>query len=78
MFVKLKYLTLVNILAGKQVVKEFIQKDFTVDNLYNEVIKTLSDENYKNQMINEFSKVKYELGSENVTKKAENIILEYL
>lgn len=77
-FVKLKYLTLVNILADKPIVKEFIQKDFTVDNLYNEVTKTLSDEKYKNNMLGEFAKVKSALSSENVITKAENIILEYL
>mgnify|MGYP002411055482 CR=1 FL=1 len=77
-FVKLKYLTLVNILADKPVVKEFIQNDFTVDNLYNEVAKTLSDEKYRSRMLGEFIKVKSALGSENVIKKAENIILEYL
>lgn len=77
-FVKLKYLTLVNILADKPLVKEFIQNDFTVDNLYNEVTKTLSDETYRDRMISEFKEVKSSLSSESVSKKAENIILEYL
>lgn len=78
LFVKLKYLTLVNILANKPIVKEFIQSDFTVDNLYNEVTKALSDDKYRSGMLSEFVKVKSALGSENVPIKAENIILEYL
>lgn len=78
LFVKLKYLTLVNILADKPLVKEFIQNDLTVDNLCNEVSKTLSDIQYRENMINEFKKVKASLSSGNVKKKAENIILEYL
>jgi len=77
-FVKLKYLTLVNILADKPLVKEFIQNDFTVENLYNEAIKTLSDKHYRKEMINEFRKVKESLNSENVKIKAENIIIGYL
>lgn len=78
LFVKLKYLTLLNILANKPIVKEFIQSDFTVDNLYNEVTKALSDDKYRSGMLSEFVKVKSVLSSENVPKKAENIILEYL
>lgn len=64
---------LANIIAGKFIVKEFLQEDATVENFLNETIKCLEDANYREQLISGFKLVKQKLGdyksSELVAKK---------
>ena len=48
--VKIKNIGIVNILAGKNIIKEFIQKDCTKKLLYNEAKKILSDINYSEEI----------------------------
>lgn len=43
-FVKIKYISLVNLIMDKLVVKEFIQHEMTVENLKNELKQLLTDE----------------------------------
>lgn len=54
---KLKYVSLVNILLNKPVVKEFIQSDFTKENIANEVLKILNDEDYRIKMLKNFDEL---------------------
>ena len=55
---------LVNIVAEKNIIKEFIQGDAQADKICHEIDKILTDEHYRNNMITELSKVKQKLGKQ--------------
>ncbi len=76
--VKIKYVTLINIMSDSLIIKEFIQKDLTTKNICDESIKILNDEIYRAQMINKFREVKKILLEFPVKKSAAEIINEYL
>lgn len=67
---KLKMYSIVNILAGKRVIPELIQKDFTSDNLANQVRMLLDSTESREQMIGEFKNIKELLGNEDASQNA--------
>jgi lipid-A-disaccharide synthase len=72
--VKVDKLGMVNILADKIIVKEFIQNDFTVSNLVEEARKILNDEIYRNTMCTNLEKIRQMLGSRDASNNAAKII----
>jgi lipid-A-disaccharide synthase len=72
--VKLKHIGLVNIVPGKEIVKEFIQHEATPDNIVAEVLHILDDQVYNKAMRAELDKLRPLLGeaggSKNVAKLA--------
>ena len=58
LLVKTKFIGLVNILAGKGVCREFIQKDCTPENISNEALQILTNTNYRKSMVDSIKKVK--------------------
>lgn len=76
--ITLKSTAMINILAGKMIVKEFIQSDFTSENLYKESMKLLNDINYRENILNEIDEVLKVFSEYKISKSAENIIFECL
>ena len=64
---------LANIISGKFIIKEFLQKDATSENYIAETLKCFNNKAYREQMLNEFKNLKNVLGdyksSETVAKK---------
>jgi len=50
LLVDINFIGLPNIIAGKEIVKEFIQKDFNSENLYNHINAILKDEDKYNEI----------------------------
>jgi lipid-A-disaccharide synthase len=73
--IKLPYISLVNILLKKEVVKEFIQYDFKVGKISDYVIDLLKDKEKYNLMIDEFVKLRGMLGEKGVSQKIASKIL---
>ena len=59
---KITNFSIVNILAGKRVVPELIQKEFSSERIFEEATKILSSEKLRAEMTSEFRKVKKILG----------------
>ena len=76
--IKVEHLAIINILSRKKIVKEFIQKDFNIDNLYTEGKKLLTDVNYRKEMIDDFLKLKEILTQSVPSSNASEIICSYL
>ncbi|MBI5098711.1 MAG: lipid-A-disaccharide synthase [Nitrospirae bacterium] len=57
-FVTVKFISLVNILAGKEIVKEMIQKDANPEKIFSEIKRILTDVPYRNNMIFSLNKIK--------------------
>lgn len=69
---------LANIIAGKFIVKEFLQKDAKVENFLEETLMTLENNKYRDDLIKEFRIVKEKLGdyksSELVARKLISLV----
>jgi lipid-A-disaccharide synthase len=70
---------LANIIAGKFIVKEFLQKDAKVENFLEETLMTFENDKYREDLIREFKIVKEKLGnyksSELVARKLISLVL---
>jgi len=70
LFIKAKYISLVNLIAGKEIVKELYAHKFTEENVRKELEYILFDENYKLDMLKGYSDVRAELGTSGAAKNA--------
>jgi len=79
-FVRIKNYSIVNILAGKKIIPELIQKDFTRDNIFKETKRILDSEEARSEMLSHFQKIKGILGekiaSQNAAAQLEQIVFE--
>jgi lipid-A-disaccharide synthase len=78
LLVKTKFIGLPNIVAGKGIVKEFIQHEATAENLAAEVTRMLTDEDYCATMRENLSDVKQRLGQGGGSKNMALLALEML
>lgn len=76
--IKLKFISLVNLIMNKEVVKELIQYDLTVENLKHELQKLLTDREYIKQMKKDYDDLKNLLSQGgNASANAARIIYDY-
>ncbi|MFW5792928.1 MAG: lipid-A-disaccharide synthase [Bacteroidota bacterium] len=75
--VKIKYISLVNIIMDKIVVKELIQNDFNVGNLSKELSKLLYNNDYRQKMLNDYLLLQKKLGGQGASQKAANLIYKF-
>ena len=75
LFIKIKWISLVNIIMGKLVVKEFIQSEMTQKNLVSEMNNLLSERG-KTQILQDYKMLQKKLYSEKVSEKISKFILE--
>ena len=77
--VKVKYISLVNLIMDKLVVKELIQEDMTVENLQHELHELLTNEQRKLQLQNDYATLKKLLSEGgNASAKAAKSIVHFL
>lgn len=72
---KIKNIAMANIILGKTVVKELIQKDVNREKIYDEVKFLISDKKKLEEIKSELGKLKNLLGTGGASKKAAEIIL---
>jgi len=72
------FIGLPNIVSGKPIVKELIQHEATADNLSAEVLRILTDKAYAEQMRQNLSQVKQQLGQGGGSKNMAQLALEML
>ena len=77
--VKIKYISLVNLIMDKEVVKELIQNELTVANLTDELEKILHNHEKIAQIKSDYTSLKNLLQKEsNASEKAAGIIIDFL
>jgi lipid-A-disaccharide synthase len=76
--VKIPFIGLPNIIAGKAIVKELIQEQLTAENLAAEITSLLSDAGYRQRCIDELQQVKRRLGDGGGSKNMAELALEML
>ena len=72
---KIKYFTLVNIIADKEIIQELVASRFTQENIQQELARLISDEKYRTRMLENYAEIKKTLGNEPAAKNAANIII---
>ena len=73
--IKIKYISLVNLIVDKPVVLELIQNDCTLKNISNELYFLLENKDYRNAMLNQYQLMQQKLGEAGASKKAAEVIL---
>lgn len=74
LFFSVRYFTLVNIIAGKEVIKECIANEFKVDLVSAELGRLLEDEAYRKNMLAEYGHIESLLGTQPAAERAAGII----
>jgi lipid-A-disaccharide synthase len=73
--VKIPYISLVNILAGKEIVPELIQNRMTADRIAQEALAILRDPDRRDAMKQAFQAIRVSLGTPGASKRAAQFIL---
>jgi lipid-A-disaccharide synthase len=68
--VRIRNYSIVNILAGRRVIPELIQKRFSINDLMIELRKIMADEGVRNEMKENFRKIRALLGEESASRNA--------
>lgn len=76
LIVKIKYITLANILSGKEIVPEYIQHNATPEKISNALMELLKSENY-NRTREELLKFRHQLGEKGVSGRVAQKILAH-
>ncbi len=75
---KIKYISLVNLISDKPVIQELIQDEMNESSIITELQKILSDESYKNKMLAEYVDLKNLLGGIGASQRAAKMISDFL
>ncbi|MCK5457337.1 MAG: hypothetical protein KAI45_09445, partial [Melioribacteraceae bacterium] len=76
--VKVNNIAMPNIIAGKEIVKEFIQDDVNAEAISNYCEKLINDKDRMIELIDNLRSVKNKLGGSGASKNAAKIILQEL
>ena len=76
--IKIRFISLVNLIMDKLVVKELIQSDFNKEKLRLELRELLHNSDYRKTMHKQFAELKTNLGEEGASKKAAHEIFSKL
>ena len=77
--IKIKYICLVNLIMDKEVVKELIQDELTVENITAELNSILSNSERRQQLLNDYTELKKLLGAGgNASANAAKSIIDFL
>lgn len=74
--IKVPYISLVNLIAGKQVVTELFQIELTHEALIKELGKLLYDNSYRQKMLNEYDRLRKIMGKPGCSKKTAKLMWE--
>jgi len=75
---KLKYIGIVNLVMEKEVVRELIQGELTVENLSEELKKLMEDRSYREKILSDYRVMDEKLGGTGASARAAKSILESL
>ncbi|MDX2189055.1 MAG: lipid-A-disaccharide synthase [Bacteroidota bacterium] len=77
-FVKIKYISLPNLIADKEIIPELIQDRFSPINVIEELLKITEDSNNRKRMLNDYEELSQKMGKDEASKKTASLIVKYL
>ena len=78
LLVKIPYFSLVNLIGGREIVKELFQYECTTEAVSSELEKILNDSQYRKNMLAGYAEVLAELGEPGCAERAANKMIELL
>jgi lipid-A-disaccharide synthase len=75
--IKVKFISLVNLIMDRAMVKELIQQDCSVENIAAELDKLLNNKSYREQMLAGYDQLDIKLGTPGASAKAAGLIIKY-
>ena len=78
MVIRIKYISLVNLIMDREVVKELIQFKLNPNSLFSEVSCLLPGKQSRNEMIDQFAALRTKLGEEGTSNRVANFIVEFI
>ncbi|MFS2188228.1 lipid-A-disaccharide synthase [Mucilaginibacter sp. Mucisp84] len=77
MLVKLKFISLVNLIMDKAVVKELIQEECTANKISEELKLIVNDVTYRQNMLNNYDELDVRMGQPGASAKTAGLIVKY-
>jgi len=77
-FLRTKFVSLVNIILGREAVKELIQWDFTLKKVVEELSKILNDPENEKRMLDDYNEMMIKLGQPGASKRAAGLMVSKL
>jgi len=77
-FVKTQYISLVNLVMNAEVVKELIQFEMNAEKLTTELNKLFYDNDYRQEMLNNYEKLREKLGGTGASERVAKLLYTYL
>jgi lipid-A-disaccharide synthase len=74
--IKVKYISLVNLVMDREVVKELIQQEMTAEQMVDELKKITVDEPRRKQLLSDYALLREKLGGSGASAKTAKLILE--
>jgi lipid-A-disaccharide synthase len=76
--INVPYISLVNLIAGKQVIKELIQKNATVDSIAAELNALVFDKAYRNKILADYENIFTTLDTGSASENTARLMVQYL
>jgi lipid-A-disaccharide synthase len=76
--VKVKFISLVNLIADREIIKEYLQHTMTVDNVDGELKRLLEDKPYREKMLTDYQEVYSILDKGSASDNAARLMVGYL
>jgi lipid-A-disaccharide synthase len=76
--VKIKYISLVNLIMDREVVCELIQDEMQPERLFEEMKKVIEEGESRTTMLQQFQKLKELLGGAGASENAASLIINYM
>ena len=76
--IKVKFISLVNLIAGRQIVPELIQEKFKATYMIQELKKILNDKEARQAQLDGYAELKAKLGQQQAAAKAAQLMVGYL
>lgn len=77
MVVDIKFISLVNLILNREVVRELIQNDVNILNIQKELDLLINDSNYRKEMLDGYDELIKKIGKEGCSKKIAQDLLEH-
>ena len=76
--IQVKYISLVNLIADREVVQELLADRFTVDNIAGELNRLLNEMSYRAKMLQDYADIRHRLGDDIAPDQAAKMIIRLL
>lgn len=76
--IKVKYISLVNLIANREVVRELVAHTMTVANIRQELSRLIHDAGYREKMLEEYEKMAQRLGESGAPRRAARQMIDIL